>query len=172
MKELANKFSKIKILVFDFDGVMTDGYVYVDQDGRESVRCSRRDGLGISILKKAGLKLFVISTEKNPVVLARCKKLEIKCFNGVGDGNNKLEILKKIATEEKTDLSEIAYVGDDLNDYEVLTSVGLPMTVADGHPKLKDKCFYITEAPGGHHAVREICEKIIEARDLSLKYES
>ncbi len=167
---LKEKFKKIKLLAMDFDGVMTDGTVYVSQEGAETVQCSRKDGLGIEMLKKNGLDAVVISKEINPVVSVRCKKLKIQCVQKVKDSDGKLEILKKILKERKLAGNEVVYIGDDLNDFAVLRYAGVAVTVADGHPKVKAICDYITKAGGGQHAVREICELILEAKGLGLKF--
>lgn len=149
----------------DFDGIMTDGYVYVNQNGEEAARCSRKDGLGAEMLQNAGVYLAVISKEENPVVLARCKKLKIDCWNAIYDGAGKLQIFKRILEDKKIFPEEAAYMGDDLNDAETLMNAGLAITVADAHEKVKNICHYITARKGGEHAVREVCEKILEAKN-------
>src|SRR5688572_8052630 len=115
-------WSDIKLLVLDFDGVLTDGFVYVDQDGRESVRCSRRDSLGIGMLKEKGVPTVVISKERNGVVAARCAKMEIECHSGV-DG--KLALLKGLLAEKGIDAAQACFVGDDANDAECLRYAGI-----------------------------------------------
>ena len=97
---LKEKFSRIKLLATDFDGVMTDGLVYVDQDGKETVRCSRKDGMGVELLKKHGVTVGVLSKETNPVVTARCNKLKIPVWQGIATGEGKLEILQRIMKEQ------------------------------------------------------------------------
>lgn len=164
------KLSRIKLLAMDFDGVMTDGSVYVDEEGVEMVRCSRKDGLGLSMLKRAGIPVIVISKEQNPVVAMRCKKLGIPCYHGIENGEGKLKILQECLAKEKISPKEVAYVGDDVNDIEVLKYVGVPMTVKDGHPEVLKICDYIASRPGGGHAVREICELILVSKGLPLKY--
>lgn len=164
--DLREKFKKIKLLAMDFDGVMTDGYVYVNQNGKESVKCSRKDGLGVEMLRNAGVYLAVISKEENPVVLSRCKKLKIDCWNGVSDGASKLRIFLRILEDKKIFPEEAAYMGDDLNDLEALERAGLAITVADGHKKIKNICHYTTMAKGGEHAVREVCEQILQSRKV------
>ncbi len=159
------KFKKIKLLALDFDGVLTDGAVYIFQDGREVVRCSRKDGLGIELLKKAGILVGIISKETNPVVRARAKKLGVPCWQGVKDGKGKLAILKKLAVIHALSREEIAYMGDDINDLEALEYAGLAITVFDGHAKVKKVADYITRAKGGDHAVREVAECILEAHE-------
>lgn len=165
---LREKVKNIKLLAADFDGVMTDGHVYVGQNGEEFVRCSRRDGLGVEMLKKAGIEMAVLSKEPNPVVLARCKKLGIFCKNNIDNSSGKLAILKDLIKEKNIDLSEVAYIGDDLNDKAVLENVGLAITVADGHDLVKSICQYVTRAEGGEHAVREVSELILAAKGIGL----
>lgn len=170
LKNIKDKLNKIKLLALDFDGIMTDGYVYVDQDGREMVRCSRKDGLGIELLKRNNIDIVVISKEANPVVARRCQKLKIDCYQKVEDSDSKLFILKRVAKEKSVNLDEVAYMGDDLNDANVLKAVGLAVTVADGHESIKTLCDYVTKAKGGENAVREICEKILIARGANLQF--
>lgn len=167
---LKEKFAKIKLLATDFDGVMTDGYVYVGQNGEEFVRCSRRDGLGVEMLRKAGVEMAVLSKETNPVVLARCKKLGIACKNNIDDSSDKLIILKNLAKEKNIGLDEVAYIGDDLNDRAVLENVGIAITVADGHEIIKAICHFVTKTRGGEHAFREVCEEILKAKNINLDF--
>lgn len=169
-KKLKLKLAKIKLLITDFDGVMTDGMVYMNQDGGESVRCSRKDGLGIEMLKKAGLGAAVISKEINPVVLVRCKKLKIPCWQKVENSDGKLEILKRIIVECGISHEEVAYIGDDLNDETPLRFAGVSFTVADGHPKIRSNVDYVTRARGGEHAVREVVELILTAQGHNVKF--
>ncbi len=170
MDLLDEKFRKVKLLSMDFDGIMTDGCVYTDQDGKETVRCSRKDGLGILMMLKNNIDVVVISKEANPVVSARCKKIKAECYQKVEDGDSKLSILKRVANNKELTLDEIAYMGDDLNDIAVLKEVGLSITVADGHSYTKKICDYVTKAKGGEHAVREICEKILIAKNIKLSF--
>jgi len=150
---LRERIKKIKLVAFDFDGVFTDNAVYVDEDGKESVRCWRGDGIGLRKLEKLGVKTVVISSESNPVVAHRCAKMHIQCSCGIRD---KLSRLKEI----EPDLSCVAYVGNDINDLECLKAVGVPIVVNDASPNVKLKDAYITTARGGHGAVREICDWI------------
>ncbi len=172
MVNLDDKFKNIKLLAMDFDGVMTVGaYVWTDQDGKESVQCSRKDGLGIELLKKHGLDAIVISKETNPVVTARCQKLKLECAQTVETGQGKLEILREVAKRRGIALEAIAYMGDDLQDIPVLKAVGLPIAVADAHVAVKAVCKYTTEAEGGRGAIREVCEKILEAKGIEIKWD-
>jgi len=151
----------IRLVVFDFDGVFTDNAIWVREDGIELVRCSREDGMGVSLVRNSGLgvELMVLSTEENPVVAARCRKLQIRAFQGIKDKASKLE---EIAKEMSVDLREIAYVGNDINDRECLLKVGLPIVVADAHPSVATLGRLRTQRNGGHGAVREVCDALIE----------
>ena len=149
----------IKLLVLDFDGVMTDNRVLVDQDGREAVWCHRGDGYGIGLLKKAGLEVMVLSTEPNPVVMARCKKLDIPCIHNCAD---KLSALKELAEERGIGPDDIGFVGNDLNDLEGLQWVGWPIAVADAVPEILAVARMVTEKPGGYGAVREVCDWLLK----------
>ncbi len=154
----------------DFDGVHTDGFVYVDQDGRETVRCSRRDSLGLNILKKAGVKLFVISKEENQVVLARCKKLDIECYYGVDNSVGKSQILKSLAEREGIHSEQILFIGDDVNDIEAMHFAGVSVTVADGHDLVQKEADLMLTRKGGEHALRELCDLILSAKGLPIAY--
>jgi YrbI family 3-deoxy-D-manno-octulosonate 8-phosphate phosphatase len=151
-------FSKIKLLVCDFDGVMTDDRVLVDQDGKEAVFCSRSDGLGIELLKKKGVPVVVISREQNPVVAARCNKLKIECYNGI---DKKIDILRKIIGEHKVLPEEVCYVGNDVNDIDCVKACGIGVAVVDAHPDLIKVAGFVTKKKGGLGAVREICDKML-----------
>ncbi len=147
--------SGIRILILDFDGVMTDNRVLVMQDGTEGVLCNRSDGLGIGMLSRTGFPIVVISTETNPVVSARCKKLKLPCTQGHED---KLAALKVVLEERGMSLAETAYLGNDLNDLPCLRAVGLPMAVADAYPEVLDVAKLVTRRPGGFGAVREVTD--------------
>lgn len=150
--------SRPELLVLDFDGVMTDNSVYVDEDGREWVRCSRGDGMGISLLRKAGLPILVLSTETNPVVQARCRKLGIECLHGLQD---KEAVLRRILTERGIASAGTIYVGNDVNDSGCLRLAGCALVVADAHPAVRELADYVLTRPGGHGAVREVCDAVL-----------
>jgi len=151
----------VKFLVLDFDGVMTDNRVLVMQDGTEGVLCNRSDGLGIDMLRKAGFPAMVLSKEQNPVVSARCRKLNLECVQGCDD---KLSELKRRAAARKLGPNEIAYVGNDVNDLEPMGWVGVPIAVADAHPTALAAAKLTTTRAGGHGAVREVVEWILDSR--------
>ena len=159
MKDL---LAKIRLVAFDFDGVFTDNMVYVLENGTEAVRCFRSDGLGLHKLEQLGIETVIISTEANPVVSARAHKLKIRC---VQDCRDKRAALESIAKELGISLSEVAFVGNDINDLPCLTCVALPIVVQDAHPDVVSTARYQTKRPGGYGAVREVC-------DLFEKYRS
>jgi 3-deoxy-D-manno-octulosonate 8-phosphate phosphatase (KDO 8-P phosphatase) len=152
--ELALQIRKTRLLAFDFDGVFTDNTVYVFEDGSEAVRCWRSDGLGLRKLEQL-LKLVILSTEKNSVVLRRAEKLGIECHHGL---ENKLVMLERLAAEAGLDLSCVAYVGNDINDAGCLERVGLPIVVSDAHQDVVGLAKLRTNSPGGRGAVREVCD--------------
>ena len=143
----------IKLLVSDFDGVMTDNMVYVDQDGREMVRVSRADGQGINLLREMGIETMILSTEDNKVVSQRAKKLKIECSQGI---KNKAEALKLICKDKKISFEEVAYVGNDVNDFEALQLASLKIVPCDAYEEVKAIADVITESKGGEGVIREI----------------
>lgn len=144
-----------RLIAFDFDGVFTDNMVYVFEDGREAVRCTRADGIGLSKLKRLGVHSVIISTETNPVVSARARKLNVRCIQGVDDKRAALELILR---EHNLTLEQAAFVGNDLNDLPCLTAVALPIVVQDAHPDVLPHARYQTKTRGGYGAVREICD--------------
>jgi len=145
-------------LVMDFDGVFTDNKVIVFQDGREAVFCDRGDGMGLGRLEQSGLPLLVLSTEKNPVVQARCEKLGIPCQQGISD---KIGTLKEWLRRNGLNPAEIIYIGNDINDLPCLEYVGCGVTVGDAYPEAKAFARLVLSAHGGKGAIRELTELII-----------
>ena len=160
--ELLNELARIKLVVFDFDGVFTDNRVFVTEDGKESVACWRSDGLGLSTLKSFGVLMRVISTEANRVVSRRCEKLDIACIQACDD---KRKALLEIMAETGVGHHETVYVGNDINDVGCLEIVGVPVVVADSHPDVLELGRYVTTGRGGRGAVREVCDLISLAKE-------
>ena len=154
----------IRLAVFDFDGVFTDNCVYVFEDGREAVRCTRLDGLGLRRLERSGVEALVLSTERNPVVAARCAKLKIACQQGCDD---KCAALEEIVASRGLEYTNVAYIGNDVNDLDCLQRVGLPIVVQDAHPDVLAIARYRTQRLGGHGAVREVCDLIAKIKEQS-----
>jgi len=149
---------RIRLVVSDFDGVHTDDRVWVSQDGRESVACRRGDGLGVARLQAAGVPFVIVSSEGNPIVGERARKLKAQCVQRVRD---KGQILEKLAAEHGVLLSEVAYLGNDVNDLEALRIAGLAVAVADARPEAAAEADLVLKRPGGRGAVRELCELIL-----------
>lgn len=156
---LSSLMPKISGLVFDFDGVMTDNRVITDQFGNESVACDRSDGMGVSLLKKAGYSMAVLSTEMNSVVSARCKKLGLECWQGLGDG--KLDVFLDWCEKKEIPPEEVLYVGNDVNDLDCLKACGCGVVPADAYPEAKAVAQIVLEKRGGCGAVRELCDRIL-----------
>jgi len=151
--------TRVELLVCDFDGVMTDDRVWVDQDGREAVAANRSDGLGIARLRKAGIPLVVLSTETNPIVAARCRKLELPVIQGVGD---KAAALRSLLEERNLDPRGVVYLGNDVNDLPCFSLVGCAVAVADARPEVIAQADLVLTHKGGRGAVRELCDRIIQ----------
>ena len=149
----------IKLLVYDFDGVMTDNKVFVDQHRNEMVQVSRADGLGIEEIRKLGLQQIILSTETNPVVAARAKKLDLFCIQGV---NNKVQALVDYCENLQIELSNVAYVGNDINDLEVMKLVGTTFCPADAHVSIKEISQCILLSKGGEGVSRGIFDLLTQ----------
>jgi YrbI family 3-deoxy-D-manno-octulosonate 8-phosphate phosphatase len=156
------RFARVRMLVLDFDGVLTDNTVSVTSDGVESVTCWRGDGIGTAALMAAGVPVLVLSKERDPVVRVRCAKLGLECHQGVDD---KAPALIALLAERGIDPADAAYVGNDTNDLGPLGIVGLPIVVADAHVDVIASAAYVTIAPGGRGAVREVCDRILAAKE-------
>jgi 3-deoxy-D-manno-octulosonate 8-phosphate phosphatase (KDO 8-P phosphatase) len=156
-----DRLASVRLVAFDFDGVFTDNSVYVSQEGVESVRCWRSDGLGLSRLSNAGVHLLIISTETNPVVTVRAKKLKLPCKQAVED-----KALAILETCEELGIAtdDTMFVGNDINDIPAFNVVGMPVAVADAYPETYPHILYRTNKPGGYGAVREICDLIYNAK--------
>jgi N-acylneuraminate cytidylyltransferase len=154
----------LELVVFDFDGVMTDNTALVDEDGTESVRVDRGDGWGIARLRERGIPLAVLSTEGNPVVAARCRKLGIHCVQDVPD---KAAGLRELLEVFGARAEHAAYVGNDVNDLPALRAVGLPVVVGDAHPDARAAARLVLSRRGGAGAVREFCDLLLAHQGAS-----
>ncbi|MBX3383070.1 MAG: HAD hydrolase family protein [Phycisphaeraceae bacterium] len=156
------RLRSLRLLVFDFDGVMTDNRVLVMQDGTEGVFCNRSDGLGLGMLAAApgAPRLLVLSKEQNPVVSARCRKLKLECMQGIDD--KPAALCAYLASHNLTP-AQAAYVGNDANDVGCMKLVGLAIAVADAWPPARAVAHVHTTRPGGHGAVREVCDWFLDA---------
>ena len=147
-----------KLLVFDFDGVLTDNRVLVSSDGSEAVMCNRSDGLGFDLFHRYKVPVLILSTEKNEVVRRRAQKLRCPVVHGVGD---KVAALKKYCLRKKIALRDVAYVGNDLNDLAVMGEVGHTFCPKDAHPVIRKLASRILAAKGGEGVAREMAERVL-----------
>lgn len=157
--------ASVQLVAFDFDGVFTDNTVYVSQEGVESVRCWRSDGLGLTRMRKLGVHAFILSTEANPVVMARAIKLKMPCKQSIED---KAAAILETCRELGVDPLRTMFVGNDINDIPAFKVVGLPVAVGDAYPEVFPHVLYRTQKSGGQGAVREICDLVFHAKDGSL----
>ncbi len=151
--------AQIDLIVLDFDGTLTDNRVWVDQNGLERVAAHRGDGMGISLLKKAGYQVIVLSTETNPVVAARCQKMDIPVYQGI---NQKGQALTALLEEKGVAPQNVVYVGNDVNDLPCFEIAGCAVAVADAHPDVLPYADLVLKTPGGMGAVRELCDLILQ----------
>lgn len=148
----------VDAVITDFDGVHTDDTAWVDAAGGEVVRVSRSDGMGMSLLRRAGIALLILSTEKNPVVRARGAKLGVPVLQGIDD---KATALRAWALETGIALDRIAYLGNDVNDLPALALVGWPVATADAHPEVRAVARTVLTRRGGDGAVRELADRVL-----------
>ncbi|KAF2413714.1 acylneuraminate cytidylyltransferase [Microbacterium sp. B35-04] len=151
----------VDAVVTDFDGVHTDDTVRVDQNGLESVTVSRSDGMGVSLLRAAGIPFLILSTEANPVVAARARKLGVDVRQAAAD---KAAVLREWAEDHSIPLSRIAYLGNDVNDLACLELVGWPIAVPEAHPLVLSAARVVLDSRGGDGAVRDLAERVLAAR--------
>ena len=153
--------NQIKAVIFDFDGVFTDNRVIVSTTGEEFVICDRGDGMGTNLLAAAGIKMLILSKEKNAVVTSRGKKLNIEVIQGCDD---KLPELIKWLQKNNVDAQQAAYIGNDINDLECLKHVGVPVIPADAHHSVIDTATWILQHNGGRGAIREFADVLLSNR--------
>ena len=161
------KFNDIDAFVFDFDGVLTDNSVYLDQHGNEMVACSRADGLAFDVLRKLKQSVYILSTEKNKVVTARANKLQIPVIQGIED---KSKSVKELADRESFKLDRVLYLGNDLNDYYAMKLCGITACPSDSHSKIVAMSDIVLKTAGGHGVVRELLEEVLELNLLKILY--
>ncbi|HSV86245.1 MAG TPA: acylneuraminate cytidylyltransferase [Levilinea sp.] len=156
---------EIELIVFDFDGVLTDNRVWVNEEGREMIAANRSDSLGIRHVLNAGVKVIVLSTEVNSVVTARCRKMKIQAIQGVDD---KAAALRAYLHEQKIDRARVVFVGNDINDTPCFSIVGCAVAVADAQPEARRQADLVLTRTGGHGAARELCDLVLQKkRNLS-----
>lgn len=162
MQEILSKATHIKLAIFDVDGVLTDGSLYLGDDGQEYKAFNSKDGHGMKMLQQAGVTIGIITGRTSEVVRIRMQSLGIEhLFQGIADKRSAYQELKsrlQLADEQ------IAYVGDDVVDLPVMSQVGLAITVADAHQLVKQHAHWTTANGGGRGAAREVCELLMEAQ--------
>jgi D-sedoheptulose 7-phosphate isomerase len=159
--------SSLSLLVYDFDGVMTNNSVSVDREGHEFVTCTRADGLGVDRIRSLGIPQIILSTETNPVVRARADKLKLPVLQGVAD---KAEVLADFSLRQGCDPKKILYVGNDVNDLAAMESVGYRVCPADAHPSIRAVCHLITRAKGGEGVIRELSDWLVRPLPVEGNY--
>lgn len=155
-------FSQVKLLALDVDGILTDGGLYYTESGQVCKKFNVKDGKGIKLLLESRIEVAIISANDSTATLHRAKTLGItNCFIGIED---KLTVLQNLCQKLNLTLSQVAYMGDDVNDLPILNAVGFPITVADAIRANRDRAMYVTELPGGQGAVREVCDLLLNSR--------
>lgn len=149
--------NSISLIVYDFDGVMTNNTAIVSEDGVESVTVNRSDGLAVEIIKSRGIPQLILSKEGNKVVSARAAKLDIPVIHGA---NDKKKILIDYCRNNSIDITKVVYIGNDLNDVPVMMTVGYPMAPQDAYSEAKEVAKFIIPVAGGNGVVRELLKYI------------
>ena len=157
----------IEAFIFDFDGVMTNNSVYLDELGKEIVKCSRADGLAFDVLRKLKKPAYIVSTEVNPVVQARATKLQVQLLQGVDD---KVEAVKKLCHKKSYNLQNIFYVGNDINDCLIMKLCGHTACPADSHIEVKKLSSEILASNGGDGVIRELLESVLQLDFIEILY--
>jgi 3-deoxy-D-manno-octulosonate 8-phosphate phosphatase (KDO 8-P phosphatase) len=172
-KNIQSKLKKIKMLILDVDGVLTDGYVIIDDNGHESKHFNVRDGHGLKMIQRYGIKVVLLTGRQSEVVKHRARDLGIKEIHQ--KVFNKKEVFAKILQKNKLTSEEVAFMGDDIVDIPVLKAVGFSVAVADAVDVVKKSVDYITKNKGGHGAVREVCDMLLQAQgkwlEIAARYE-
>lgn len=162
-EQLDRALKKVRWLVLDVDGVLTDGKLSFDNNGNELKSFNTLDGHGIKMLQKSGVRVAIITGRRSAVVERRAHELGIaRLIQGRED---KFVALEELFAEEPCPLEHIAYIGDDYPDLLVMTRIGCPISVPNGAPPVRERALWITEARGGEGAVRQVCDRIMQAQD-------
>ncbi len=162
MQEFFTRAKQIKLVIFDVDGVMTDGSLYLTDDGQELKAFNSLDGHGMKMLKRSGVDLAIITGRTSKLVPHRAKNLGIEhIYQGA---ENKVEAYEHLINALQISPENVAYMGDDVVDLPVMRRCGLALCVANGHHLAKQHAHYVTKLDGGHGAVREICELMMQAQ--------
>jgi 3-deoxy-D-manno-octulosonate 8-phosphate phosphatase (KDO 8-P phosphatase) len=162
MHNILERASHIKLVVFDVDGVLTDGSLYLGDDGLEHKAFHSRDGHGMKMLQETGVEIAIITGRTSRVVELRMESLGIRyTYQGQHD---KLPAFDQLCQQLGLDTAQVAYVGDDIVDLPIMSRVGLAIAVADAHPLVKEHAHWQTAACGGRGAARDVCELVMRAQ--------
>ena len=160
MKSISDKCKKIKIVLTDVDGVLTDGGMYYTKDGDIMKKFHARDGMGVTLLRKKSIPTIIITKEKTPMVKKWSLKMKIaKLYDGIIEKESMIEIISK---KFQVSASEMAYIGDDVNDVKLLEKVGFSAAPKDGMDFVRKKCDYVCKSNGGEGVFREVAEMILK----------
>jgi len=155
--------STIKLVLCDFDGVITDNRVWTDQDGRETIVASRADSMRVKQMREIGIDVMILSSEVNSVVAARAKKMGVEAVHGVGL-QDKGRVMREILAEKNIKAEEVVFIGNDWNDLPCFEIAGWAVAVADAYPEVLRAADHVLAKAGGHGAVRELCDLILKTR--------
>jgi YrbI family 3-deoxy-D-manno-octulosonate 8-phosphate phosphatase len=152
---------KIELVIFDFDGVFTDNRVWTGQDGKETVASHRSDSVRFSELREKGVEMLILSSEPNPVVEARANKVKVEVIHGIG-WQDKVRVMREVLEKKNVKAENVVFVGNDINDLPCFEVAGWSVAVADAYPEVIQAADFVLSKPGGHGAVRELCEIILK----------
>ncbi|HAH20061.1 MAG: hypothetical protein A2Y00_09170 [Omnitrophica WOR_2 bacterium GWF2_43_52] len=161
--QITDKIKKIKLLILDVDGVLTDGRIVYDSKGRDSKFFDVHDGLGVSLLRRAGLRTILITAKGSKTIKPRAKDMRVEEY--YEDVFPKTKVLDKILLKHSVTNDEICFIGDDLVDLSIMKAIGFPVAVANASDDIKAVASYITQKTGGRGAVREVAELILKTQD-------
>lgn len=151
----------VKMIICDFDGVVTDNLVLTDENGKETVSASRSDSMHIKTLREKGVEVMILSSEPNPVVQARAKKMGVEAIHGVGM-QDKGRVMREVLEQKKVRAEEVIYIGNDLNDLPCFEVAGWSVAVADAYPEVIRAADFVLTKSGGRGAIRELCEIVLK----------
>lgn len=160
--EHMQRAARVKVMIFDVDGVLTDGSLTYDANGEATKTFYVLDGLGIQLLQRTGVQTAIISARQSPIVVTRARDLGINhVYQGIHD---KRVAFAKLLEATGASVEQCGYIGDDVIDLPLLTKVGFAVTVPTGHPEVQHRAHYVTRNPGGRGAVREVCDMVMRAQ--------
>jgi YrbI family 3-deoxy-D-manno-octulosonate 8-phosphate phosphatase len=154
---------KIDLIISDFDGVLTDNRVWVDQDGKETVAAYRSDSIHIRELRERGIDVLILSSEVNRVVEARAKKIGVEAIHGIGI-QEKGNVMREVLQQKNVKAENVIFIGNDLNDLPCFEVAGWSVAVADAYPEVIRAADFVLSKRGGHGALRELCDLILKSR--------